>query len=133
MYSQQATDLLYAHLADSARELQCAGINVIVDATFGARDKRALMRGLALQLGVPLRVIHCHAPVEELRRRIRQRAAQGTDASEADLAVLDWQLRNVEPVRADEGLATIEVDTSVHRDTGMLSALAGEVLRGVIP
>jgi hypothetical protein len=47
--------------------------------------------------------------------------------------VLDWQLRNVEPVRADEGLATIEVDTSVHRDTGMLSALAGEVLRGVIP
>jgi aminoglycoside phosphotransferase family enzyme/predicted kinase len=114
LYAPEATARLYAHLAGCAGELLGAGCSVVVDATCGTRDQRARLRGMAQQLGVPLRVIVCRAPEQTLRQRLRQRAAQGIDASEADAAVLDWQLRHAQPVQGEEGLSVIEVDTSLE-------------------
>jgi uncharacterized protein len=126
LYAPAATDRLYAHLRDCAAHLLASGWSVIVDATFAGRDRRARMRELALRQGVPLHVIACHAPEEILRHRVEQRAALGTDASEADTAVLDWQLRHADPLRPDERLSVLQVDTSMQL-TG--DALAGLVLR----
>jgi aminoglycoside phosphotransferase family enzyme/predicted kinase len=122
MYSPEATGHLYAHLAESAGDMLAAGWNVIIDATFGTRAERARLREVARRLAVPLQVIHCRAPVGILQRRLRQRAALGTDASEADATVLDWQLRHLEPLDAQEDLPVVEVDTSAEPGD-MLAAL----------
>lgn len=124
LYAPEATDRLYAHLAACAREVLAAGYSVIVDATFGTRARRASLRQLAQRLGVPLRVLVCTAPVALLHERVRQRAALGTDASEADTAVLDWQLQRLEPVLAGEGLEHFELDTSAEINDVALASLA---------
>jgi hypothetical protein len=55
---------------------------------------------------------------------VTQRARQGRDASEADTAVLDWQLQRARPLQADENLPVLEVDTSAELTAGQLAALA---------
>jgi hypothetical protein len=125
LYAPQATGHVYEHLAGSARLLLQAGWSVIVDATFVARDRRAMMQHVAQELAVPLHVVACQAPVELLRQRVTQRAARGGDASEADTAVLDWQLQHQEPLRANENLAVLEVDTSAELTGAQLALLAG--------
>jgi aminoglycoside phosphotransferase family enzyme/predicted kinase len=120
LYAPRATQQLYTHLAATASELLAAGCTVIVDATFGAREQRRQLREVALQAGVPLRTLLCGAPQPVLRARVRQRAAQGDDASEADTAVLDWQLRHAQPLAAEEGMAELMVDTSVDPDVATL-------------
>jgi predicted kinase len=47
-----------------------------------------------------------------LRTRVAQRRERGTDASEADLAVLQWQETHEEPLLASEELVAVEVDTT---------------------
>lgn len=118
LYAPQNTESLYAHLAETAEIVLAAGLDVIVDATFGARARRSRMRQLARRLGVPLRVLVCDAPEPVLRERVQRRAAAAQDASEADARVLDWQLLHDEPVHASEELEEHRVDTS--GDVGVL-------------
>jgi aminoglycoside phosphotransferase family enzyme/predicted kinase len=124
LYSPQATDALYAHLAQCAGDVLAAGWPVIVDATFVTRGRRAAMRDLAGRLGIPVHVIACRAPTEILRGRVRRRAALGTDASEADASVLEWQLQHAEPLQPEEGLQVLDVDTSVEISAPTLDDLA---------
>jgi len=81
-----------------------------------------LFRELAHALQVPLFVVRCTAPDRVLRERIESRMREGNDPSEADVAVLDWQLGRQEPIEADEGLAVIEADTT--SDTVLAHVLA---------
>ncbi len=95
IYSAKAGAATYARLGDIARGLIDAGYTVIVDAAFLRRAERE--RLLALESGEGLRrvIVHCDAPVDELRRRI---AARRDDPSEANLDVLASQLDTVEPI-----------------------------------
>jgi predicted kinase len=103
---------VYEHLAACAEAVLGGGYPVIVDAAFGRRDDRARFLALADRLGLPLRLLDCRASPEVLRERITRRRALATDASEAGLEVLQWQQKHHEPVALEEGLATLEVDTS---------------------
>ena len=51
-----------------------------------------------------------------LRNRIKQRAEAGQDASDADLTVLEDQLRRQEPLGDDELQAAVTID-SAHPTT----------------
>ena len=112
LYSPQATASLYGHLARCAEDALRGGCNVIVDASFLRRSERSAFRELARRLGASLQLVHCHAPQRALQARVmaRQRAQQ--DASEADLAVLDWQIAQFEPITAEEGVEVISSDTT---------------------
>jgi predicted kinase len=123
LYEAKARARVYEHLAQCAEHVLCGGYPVIVDATFDRREHRALFRELAARLGVGLRLISCHAPLDVLRRRVAERLAHGTDASEADPPVLRWQEAHAEPVLADEGLSTLEVDTTHAEPTPSISDL----------
>lgn len=107
LYGGDATRRTYQRLADLAGGLVDAGWPVIVDATFIARWQRDLLRDVARSRGVPFRILDFPLPVETLRERIVARARAGTDASEADLEVLDHQLRTEEPLAADEQADTV--------------------------
>ena len=113
IYKAEDSVRLYAHLARAAGAALGGGQSVVVDASFGQRTDRADFRQLAMELGVECSVVYCHAPPEILRTRIAARQVQGTDASEADFAVLAWQQQRFDPPTAEEGLAVIDVDNSV--------------------
>jgi len=102
IYTQDASARTLATLLQDARGLLAAGFLVIVDATFIHRSWRAPFQALAAELQVNWRIVSLAAPSDVLQARIAQRQVQGTDASEAGLAVLESQLAHLEPFDADE-------------------------------
>ena len=89
IYGADATQRTYAHLLQTARTLLTAGLPVIVDAAFLKQAQRAQFCQLAVDLKVPFAIAAMHAERHALDARITQRLAHATDASEADLDVLD--------------------------------------------
>jgi predicted kinase len=103
---------VYEHLAHCADAALAGGLNVIVDATFTQRAERQRFRELATRRGCEIVLVRCRAPIPLLRARIAGRREQAADASEADLAVLDWQTNHEEPIEPGEGFRIIEADTA---------------------
>lgn len=102
LYSHDASRRTYAHLAKLAEGLLDAGWPVIVDAAFLMRWQRDLFSEIAKRRAVGFRIVDIQADPATLRERIASRAAQGKDASEADLLVLQHQIETREPLDADE-------------------------------
>jgi aminoglycoside phosphotransferase family enzyme/predicted kinase len=127
IYSVEANERTYRRLAEVARGIVQSGYPAIVDAAFLKRRERAAFHELAQELGVPFVILDVTAPENLLRERVKQRMQRGRDASEADIAVLENQLRNSEALDSSEQAATIGVDTEravnaqalVQRLTGM--------------
>jgi len=66
------------------------------------QSERAAFATLARSTGAAFRILACEAPVDVLRQRITERQAQGADASEATVAVLEQQLGWLEPLNEAE-------------------------------
>lgn len=111
LYAPENTSDLYDRLVRLADDALAGGFDVIIDATFLKRATRELFRRLAVRNRVPIDVIQCEAPVSVLRERIKEREHAGQDASEADLAVLEWQLREREPIHPGETFRVTRIDT----------------------
>jgi aminoglycoside phosphotransferase family enzyme/predicted kinase len=116
LYAPGATEATYRRLGELAAAALTAGFPVIVDATCGRATQRAPLIDLARRLGVPCTLLHCTANPGVLRARVEARARAGADASEADLDVLDRQLRRFEPPDAAEGSPVLVVDTAASPD-----------------
>ena len=111
IYAAQDTAATYDRLAAAAEAALAGGFPALIDATFLKRAQRDMFRRLAARLDVPFRIAHFEASPEVLRRRVAAREQRGTDASEAGLAVLEHQLRNVEPLAPDERSLAVRFDT----------------------
>jgi len=112
LYAPAATRAVYRRLAQCASDVLCGGYSAIVDATFGEREQRAQFSALAARLGVRILIVHCQAPVAMLTARILERQRRDADASEADVAVFEWQRSHFEPIVAAEGFVVHEVTTA---------------------
>jgi len=129
IYTREASARTLATLVKDARGLLAAGFLVIVDATFMHRRWRAPFQALAAELQVNWRIVSLAAPTDVLQARIAQRQLQGTDASEAGLAVLESQLANLEPFDADEASHVIDLQgdwTVAEAISRSRDALAGK-------
>jgi predicted kinase len=102
LYTELASRRTYEHLAHLAEGLLLAGWPVVVDAAFLERDRRDLFRDLAKQFEADFSILDFQADPDVLRERVRRRTAAGTDASEADLRVLEHQLATARPLDDDE-------------------------------
>lgn len=102
LYTQEAGRRTYRHLARLVERLLTTGWPVIVDAAFLERWQRDLFREVAQRRGLRLNILNLNADPATLRERVIQRAAQGQDASEADLRVLQHQLETGQPLGIDE-------------------------------
>ncbi|RUR66353.1 aminoglycoside phosphotransferase [Variovorax guangxiensis] len=122
IYGAEATRRTFEKLRACARDALLAGYPVIVDAAFLRRAERQGFEALATELRVPFSILDCSATPATLRRRVAERDATGTDASEAGLAVLERQLATHEPLDADERRAAIEVSTEATVDIEQLRA-----------
>jgi aminoglycoside phosphotransferase family enzyme/predicted kinase len=112
LYDAGITEATYARLARLARAIAEGGDPVVVDAAFLRRAQREAMRALAGELRVPFVIVSLEAPEAVLRERVSARAAAGSDASEADMAVLAHQLGFQEPPAGDELACTVRVDAT---------------------
>jgi hypothetical protein len=99
IYSTDATANTYQRLRELAAKIISAGFCVIVDATFLQRQQRQVLLELADSGQCACVVVDCNAPTDELRRRIRQRQ---NDPSEANLQVLEQQFRDQQPIGSAE-------------------------------
>jgi aminoglycoside phosphotransferase family enzyme len=122
IYTGEATTWTYERLRALARAVLAAGYDVLVDAAFLRRDQRRAFLALAEALGCPCRILCAHAPEAVLRERLAARRRAGGDPSEADEAVLDWQLSSQEPPAGAELTHLISVDTSASPDLADLAA-----------
>jgi len=113
LYTAVINAATYRRLGELAQEALRAGFPVVVDAAFLKRGERDAFRAIAERLDVPFTILDFHAPLEVLRARITERLARADDASEADLAVLEHQLRAREPLTPAEMAATYAVDATV--------------------
>jgi hypothetical protein len=102
LYGEAMTAATYARLLELAAPVLEGGRHAILDATFLRRGQRVAALRSAAARGVPFVILDFASDPDTLRARLRRRAAQGADASEADAAVLDAQLRSAEPLHADE-------------------------------
>lgn len=108
LYSTAERESAYDWLALVAEDLLRSGENVIVDATFLDPSRRERFLELGRRSGRSAAVLFCDAPIELLQERIRRRAREGGDPSDADLEVLEYQRRSFVPPRGQ----------TVYHDTG---------------
>ncbi|MET0068218.1 MAG: AAA family ATPase [Candidatus Thiodiazotropha sp.] len=122
-YSEVASRTTYEHLCAQAKHLLHAGYSVIVDAAFLKQWQRTLFLEMAGRLGVPVLIMDCHAPDEILERRVQRRSEAGTDASEADLSVLEQQRMSREQLTPQERNRALRVETESFPPQGFMATL----------
>jgi predicted kinase len=112
IYAPDAGERTYGRLLALAETLLAAGYSPLVDATFLRGIQRAPFLALARTKGLACHMLACEAPTEVLRERVRRRAEEGADPSEAGIEVLEAQLASCESLTPDELALTIPVDTT---------------------
>ena len=101
LYGAAATRATYARLLELADGLLAAGHSVVVDATLLHQSERAALRQLAQRRHAPWLLVECRADPALMERRLLERAAAGSDASDAGVEVLRRQRGSAEAVPAD--------------------------------
>jgi aminoglycoside phosphotransferase family enzyme/predicted kinase len=118
IYTDEATERTYTRLSELAAQILDAGCSVIVDAAFLKSDQRQHFQSLAAVKHAPFRILEFTASPETLRQRIIERPK---NVSDADLAVLEHQLRNRKPLEESERVYSLEIDTEAPFDARFLS------------
>ena len=111
MYGAEMNVRTHNALIDLTRVLLTAGYSVVVDATFIRQRARNEFRKLAESLAVETRIIACECDPKLVRARLNKRVAEGTDASDADVSVMEAQLDFLQPITEEEEAITVTVDT----------------------
>jgi aminoglycoside phosphotransferase family enzyme/predicted kinase len=124
LYHQTVTQRTYDALADKARQMLSRGDSVVLDASFGKELERRRMATLARELGAHCCVIECWAPEAALRARLRQRERSPASISDAREEILSQFQRDYQPLRADEGICSVLLDTTQHLEQCIQQALA---------
>ena len=95
IYDAQATELTYQRMHEIAASIIDADFTVIVDATFLMESQRRALLEFEFEPMCSKLIVHCDVPTAELRKRIVERE---NDPSEANLEVLEQQLRTQQPI-----------------------------------
>jgi hypothetical protein len=117
IYTSQASEQTYSRLQELASHMIKSGYSVIVDAAFLKHEQRQPFQLLAESLGVRYHILEVTAPADTLRQRIIERKH---DISDADLAVLEHQLSNWQPLHDCELISAITVNTAEPVDIDQL-------------
>ncbi len=127
IYRPEVTEATYTRLHAIATTAIQAGFTTIIDATFldaGARDR---FRKLAQTQGCPFLILACHAPVGLLRERVQQRNREESDPSDADLTVLERQLKKSQAFSVAEQPFLLEWDTTEAPSSALLEQISAKL------
>ncbi len=127
LYARDATLRTYACLGTLARTLLRAGIDAVVDAVALRRDERDALRRIAAEEDARFVLLECVAPEAVLRDRVTRRQQDNRDASDADAAVLELQLRLREGFAPEERALTLSTDCELATLAQRCEALADQL------
>ncbi len=113
IYTSSATARTYGKLAELANEILEAGYSVIVDATFLKNLHVEQFEAMAKKKQILFSILVFNASEQTLRQRIMNRK-QG--ASDADLAVLEQQLKQQQDLSDSYGKKVININTEEPLD-----------------
>jgi predicted kinase len=122
IYSTDATEKTYQRMLSLTKTLIRSGFTVINDATFSQPRQRQMFYDLADQLNCPVRVIDLQVSESILRKRIERRK---NDVSDADIHVLERQLKHWQPLTAKESPVAIVLS---EQKTATLSKLCQQLM-----
>lgn len=128
IYSVESSRKVYDKIAHFAKIGLNAGYTMIADGTFLHREYRDQFRKLAEELKVPFVIVSCQADKKTLIQRVVSRDQKGKDASEADVAVMENQLQNQEPLAEDELPFVVTVDTEKGIDPVQLKSALEKIV-----
>ena len=117
IYTNEATQKTYLKLLELAGSIIDAGLPVIVDATFSTIEQRKLFKELATKKQTRFIILEFIATDETLKQRIHDRK---NDVSDADLKVLENQIKNWQPLEQDEKAHSISINTEEPFDAETL-------------
>ncbi|MBK5537155.1 bifunctional aminoglycoside phosphotransferase/ATP-binding protein [Pseudomonas sp. TH05] len=124
IYSSDASAATYTRLHEIADIILRAGFPVVIDATYLKRAQRDAAAQVAEATGAPCLIIDCNAPPAVIASWLAQRQADQNDPSDANLAVIEAQQANREPLSAEEVLRSKRVETN---ESGSLDALVANI------
>ena len=109
LYSPEMTQKTYDRLLSLGLLLTSQGYRVILDAKYDRTALRQPAIAQAQAAHIPLKILHCTAPLEVLRDRVQARRG---DVSDATTEVLNQQ--HLEPFTAAELPLVLTVDTTLE-------------------
>ena len=117
IYTKEATHKTYLKLLDLTESIIDAGFPAIVDATFSTIEQRTLFNKFASQKQVRFVMLNFIASEETLKQRIRNRK---NDVSDADITVLENQIKNWQPIEQNEEKYSVSINTEKKLDIEQL-------------
>jgi aminoglycoside phosphotransferase family enzyme/predicted kinase len=121
IYGPATTQKTYARMGREAEKQILAGRGAILDATFVRKSHREQIARLAARHKIPLLTIHCWTSDGTAEKRLRLRAAQGMDVSDARWDTYLAQKTAYEPMQEFRPESVLELDTD-----GRLEQLVGD-------
>ncbi len=111
LYGPKMNAHTFNHLFDTSAGLLHHGYSVIVDATFIRQRTRQSYIELANKLGISIRIISCSCEQKLIEARLKRREIEGSDASDADITVMQEQRQHQQPLTPEEEALTVVVET----------------------
>jgi uncharacterized protein len=102
IYTPEMTTKTYARLTELGVLLASKGFTVILDAKFDRISLRNQAIAAAKSQNIPCEIIYCHAPLEVLQQRLRDRAEANNDIADATVELLASQQAAFEDFTAEE-------------------------------
>lgn len=122
IYGHDAGNAVYERMFALAAPMLKTGFDTILDATFTDAASREQGRHVAAQCGAGFVLVQATAPLAVLQERVQRRAVAGSDASEADLVVLQHQLDAAQPPSSGELASAVTVATDTDVDIAAVMA-----------
>ncbi|BBB31532.1 AAA family ATPase [Neptunomonas japonica] len=111
LYGQEMNARTFQHLLNLSTALLKSGYSVIVDATFIRQRTRQSYMDLAISLDIPMRIISCYCEPKLIEARLARRSEEGGDASDADISVMQNQLKHQQKLTDAELKSSLQIDT----------------------
>ncbi len=128
IYSKAASNAVHEHLVGVASRIVESGHSVIVDASFLKSAHRNQLSDLANRRKAVMLIIDTKATHPVLIERIIYRSQHQSDASEANISVLNRQYSEADPLTADEWKRTISIDSESPTDPAAILLQVRKVL-----
>ncbi len=122
LYSKEVSDALYGELAHRALGALARGRSVVVDAMFSLERQRRRVFDAARRLSYPVVLLHVRCDEETVAARMKARAHDPTEVSDADMDVYRKVAGAFEPPREVHETLLLEYDSGSDVDV-LLSRL----------
>jgi predicted kinase len=123
-YSAEMTRRTYDETTTVAAKLLSAGWSVVLDGAFSRLAQRDQARATAARAGVPAAVIWCDAPDRVLAERLRRRALDPNEVSDARVDLLTQHRAQYESPDREPDVVRVDTTASAeHTADEVLSAL----------